>query len=346
MGGSTVAQFIWNGYAQALQQNATQTVNVLLQAIVPWVQAALALYVILAGKRMLTHATSFEQESTAVIRAIMICALLTPANFNEYITIQATQTIPNAIASAVNGQNGLAGAQGFDALLNQITHFTEQINAQAGGLFYIAERIKIWFAQATASLMIFCCLFVWILAQATISFLIPVGAVIIPFYLFNATREFTMRWVGKLISLFLVLFITMLLGAFVVQLDGKFMQTNATQTPAGAQANPGFSMNASDGTFGGGGFAPYGEGLAAPPVVEAAGPTANVDASIIALWNVALVCAFGFFILSIMVGLALYIGGSSGFSAAPAANFVTAGAEKVAAGAAAGARAAAKRMRR
>jgi type IV secretory pathway VirB6-like protein len=345
MGGSTVAQFIWNGYAQTLQQSAAQTVNVLLQAIVPWVQAALGLYVILAGKRMLTHATSFEQESTAVIRAIMVCALLTPANFNEYITTQATQTIPNAIASAVNGQNGLAGAQGFDALLNQITHFTEQINAQAGGLFYIAERIKIWFAQATASLMVFCCLFVWILAQATIAFLVPVGAIIVPFYLFNATREFTMRWVGKLISLFLVLFITLLLGAFVVRLDGQFMQTNATQTPAGAAANPGFSMNAGDGTFGGDGFAPYGEGLAAPPPANG-GNTANVDASIIALWNVALVCAFGFFILSIMVGLALYIGGSSGFSAAPAANFVIAGAEKVAAAASAGARAAARRMRR
>jgi hypothetical protein len=104
-------------------------------------------------------------------------------------------------------------------------------------------------------------------------------------------------------------------------------------------------MNAGDGIFGDGGFAPYGEGLGLAPAMAPV-PSANVDASIIALWNVALVCAFGFFILSIMVGLALYIGGSSGFSAAPAANFVIAGAEKLASAASAGARGAVSRMRR
>lgn len=326
MGGSTVAQFIWTGYAQTLEQSVTQIVNTLLQAIVPWVQAALALYVMLAGKRMLTNSTSFDREVTTVIRALMVCALLTPANFNSYITVQATETIPNAIASAVNGQNGLTGAQGFDALLNQIERFSEQINAQAAGIWYIAERIKIAVAQGTATLMVFCCLFVWICATVVIAFLIPIGAVLIPFYLFDATREIVMRWFGKCVSLFLVLFVTLLLGAFVVRLDGQFMQTNVVQLPAAAPANPGFQMNT--GVFGD----PQMPTLNQPSQQA----TANIDAAIIALWNVALVCLFGFFILSIMVGIALFIGGSHGFSVAPAATFIvnagSAGATKLAAG--------------
>ena len=71
MGSSTIAQFIWSGYAQVLAQTAAQMVNTILQGVVPWVQAALGLYVILAGKRMLTNATSFDREATTVIRATM-----------------------------------------------------------------------------------------------------------------------------------------------------------------------------------------------------------------------------------------------------------------------------------
>ena len=126
---------------KSLRRTASQMVNTILQAVVPWVQAALGLYVILAGKRMLTNATSFDREATTVIRATMICFLLTPANFNQYVTVTATGTIPDALAGAVNGKSSLAGAQGFDALLDQITNFAAQIDAQATGIFYIAERI-------------------------------------------------------------------------------------------------------------------------------------------------------------------------------------------------------------
>ena len=101
---------------------------------------------------------------------------------------------------------------------------------------------------------------------------------------------------------------------------------------ASQSADSGFSMNAGDVNF-----TSFGEGLAGPAVSGTPGQTqqqtANVAASINALWNVALVCAFGAFVLAIMVGMALYIGGSSGFSAAPAANFVmtaaTAGANRL-----------------
>ena len=179
--------------------------------------------------------------------------------------------------------------------------------------------------------MVMCCLFVWILAQAAIAFVVPIGALVISFYLFNAVREFTMRWVGKLIALFLVLAVSLMLGKFVVNLDAQYMQQFA-KSVASQSADSGFSMNAGDVNF-----TSFGEGLAGPAVGGTPGQTqqqtANVAASINALWNVALVCAFGAFVLAIMVGMALYIGGSSGFSAAPAANFVmtaaTAGANRL-----------------
>jgi TrbL/VirB6 plasmid conjugal transfer protein len=328
--GSTLAQFLWQGYSEALTQTTTQVINNILQAVVPWVQAGMGLYVILRGKRMLTNATSFDMEVTAVVCAIMVVFFLTPANFNQYITTTATQTIPNAVASAVNGQNNLAGAQGFDALLNAITRFGAQIDAQAVGIEYIAERITVWFAQGTAGLMVMACLFVWMLAQAAIAFIVPIGAFVVPFYLFDATREFAMRWVGKLVALFLVLGVSLILGAFVVKLDAQYMQQFA-QTIAANPPDQGFQMNAGDISFTG--FSEVGAVGGPGTAPQALAQTsANVAASVNALWNVALVCAFGFFILGIMVGIALYVGGSSGFSVSgpmsAVANVLTAGAIK------------------
>src|ERR1700721_637718 len=94
--GSTLAQFLWQGYSQALTQTTTQVINNILQAVVPWVQAAMGLYVILRGKKMLTNATSFDVEVTAVVRAAMVVFFLTPANFNQYITTTPPHTTPTA----------------------------------------------------------------------------------------------------------------------------------------------------------------------------------------------------------------------------------------------------------
>ena len=160
--------------------------------------------------------------------------------------------------------------------------------------------------------MVMACLFVWMLAQAAIAFIVPIGAFVMPFYLFDATREFTMRWIGKLIALFLVLAVSLVLGAFVVKLDGQYMQQFA-QTIVANPPDQGFQMNAGDISFTG-----FSEVGAVGGPAQRRRPwrqtSANVAASINALWNVALVCAFGFFILGIMVGIALYVGGASGFS--------------------------------
>lgn len=323
MGGSTVFQFLSQEYFDTLAQVAAQQANTILQAIVPWVQSAIALAVIIFGKRTLMGQMNMGEASTRIVRLIMVIALLTPANFGNYITTQVTQTIPDAITNAVNGQQNLTGAQGFDALNNGIVNFAAQARKQATpALYYIGERVSIWLVEGVARLMVAGTFLIWALAKAAAAFVVPIGAFVIPFFIFDATREFTMRWVGKLVSLFLVMAVSIMLGSFVVKQDAMYMQ-QYSKLVSSTTGNQNFTMNAGDTAFTGfdvGAFDVPGGG----PVAQAAtANTANVDAAIDTIWNIVLVTAFGAFLMAIMTGIALYIGGSSGFSAGGVATYVT-----------------------
>ena len=296
-GGSVIAQFLWNGYSQTLVQTATGITNNILADVTPIVQVALGLYVIISGKQLLFNATNLDQQATRVIRAIMVVFLLTPANFNTYITTAVTQTIPNEIAQSVNGQDNLQGAQGFDSLINATENFAAQVRAQASGVLYMSERFTVYITEGLSIFLIVCCLLIWMLAQSAIAFIVPLGALVLPLYLFDATRRFTMAWIGKLVALFLVLAVTLILGAFVVREDAAYLQQYG-QTVASNAANPQFQMNAGDMNF---------TGFGPPAQIPA---SMNVDAAIDTMWHIAAVFCFGLFMLSIMVPIALGIGGS------------------------------------
>ena len=321
MGGSTVFQFLSQEYFDTLAQTAAQQANTILQAVIPWVQSAIALAVIIFGKRTMMGQMSAGEASTRIVRLVMVVALLTPANFGQYITTQVTQTIPDAITTAVTGQQDLAGAQGFDALNNEIINFAAQARKQATpALYYIGERVGIWLVEGLARLMIVGTFLIWALAKAAVAFVIPIGAFVIPFFIFDATREFTMRWVGKLISLFLVMAVSIMLGSFVVKQDATYMQQYGKLVASG-NASQTFQMNAGTTTFTG-----FDVGLADVPgggAAQGTVNTANVDAAIDTIWNIVLVTGFGAFLMGIMTGIALYIGGSSGFSAGGVATYVT-----------------------
>lgn len=322
MGGSTVFQFLSQEYFDTLAQTASQQANTILQAVTPWVQSAIMLAVLIFGKRTMMGQMSMGEASTRIVRMVMVIALLTPANFAQYITTQVTQTIPDAVTNAVNGQQNLTGAQGFDALNNGIINFAAQARKQATpALYYIGERVGIWLVEGSARVMVAATFLIWALAKATAAFIVPLGAFIIPFFIFDATREFTMRWSGKLVSIFLVMAVSIMLGSFVVKQDATYMQQYGKLTSA-SQANQNFQMNAGDTAFTGfdiGQFDVPG-GTAA---VQGNANTANVDAAIDTIWNIVLVTAFGAFLMTIMTGIALYIGGSSGFSAGNVATYVT-----------------------
>jgi hypothetical protein len=307
MGGSVTLQFLWQAYNANLAQAVTTEATQILGAIAATAQGAVMLYVIILGKRLIFDNMSAGEGVTRLIRAVIVVSLLTAANYQTFVATPITTTIPNFINNMVNGQQGLTGAQGWDALINKVDNFSAQIHAQTVGIAYIADRVTVWIIGVLAKVVIVFCYFIYSLATATADLLVPIGAIIIPFYLFEATRSFAERWVGKIISLFLVMIITLMLGQIVVFQDAQFLQKYATNIGAAEPAG-GFNMLPDNDNI----------GIGPTTAGGVAGATINVDSAIGTLGNALVVFLYGMFLMAISTGIALYIGGSSGFSAGPA----------------------------
>jgi TrbL/VirB6 plasmid conjugal transfer protein len=311
MGGSVTMQYLWTAYSTNLTQTVTTEATTILGQITATVQGAVMIYILILGKQMVGGSMTFDLALTRLIRAIIVVALLSAANYQTFIATPITTTIPNFVNTMITGQQGLAGAQGWDALMNQVYHLGEQLHSQAVGLVYIGERITIWLFVALAWIVIMISFMIWMLAGATADLLVPLGAIVIPFYLFDATRNYAERWVGKIVSLFLVMIITMMLGQIVVYQDGQFLSKYSNNIAA-APAAQGFNMTPDIDNMGLGPTTPG----------DVAGATINVDSGIATLGNAIVVFMFGMFLLTISSGIALFIGGSSGFSARPVFNAI------------------------
>lgn len=314
MGGSSAMQFLYAGYHTNLLAAVTGQLGNILAAVALVAQPALFLYIIILGKKLLFDATSLDQVATKVVRAIVVSFLLAAANYQTWVATPITTTVPDWITNTVTGSTGLAGAQGYDALVNQVHNFTAQIRAQAIGPLYIGDRVVIWLSGELAGIIIVGTFFIWMLANATVDFLVPLGAVLLPFYLFDTTRAYFERWYGKVIALLLVQIVTLMLGQVVVFQNAQYMQKYATAIAAARQADNGLMLPDTD-------MAPFPFGPATTGADT--GSTLNVDAGIDMLGNIIFVFFIGFFLMIIVTGIALYIGGSSGFSAAPAMMLMT-----------------------
>ena len=307
MQGSVTAQFLWNGYHQNLAGVVTGYANQVLGAMAAVAQGAIMLYIIIFGYKMLVGGMVWQEGMSRIVRAIVVSALLGAANYQAFVATPITTTIPNFINNLIAAPQGLQGAQGYDALLNQINAFVEQALAQMVGFLYIGDRVVIWLIGQLAEIIVMGCFFIFSLATAAADILVPVGAVLIPFYLFDATRHFTERWVGKIIALFIVSLLSIVLSQVVVFEDAQYVR-QFTQAIGTAPANPGFvqppAIGGDGGVFGG---VAGGEG----------GPTINTNGAISTLGSAALVFFYGLFLMTLVTGIGLYIGGASGFTAAP-----------------------------
>ncbi len=321
MNGATTAQFLYGAYHTNLAQSVLTQLSAVIAAIDGVMTVVIAIYVAIIGKRMTTGAMSWDEGVTRLIRGAVVITLLGAANYQQFVATPITTTIPDFISNAVTGQNGLTQAQSFDALINQINNYTATARAQMPGFYYIPERLTVWLDGQMCGIVIICCFFIWCLANATADLLIPIGVFVLPFYLFDATREFAMRWVGKVISLFLVMAITLMVAQIVVYQDGQYIQTYAKAIAAAPPA-AGFDQNPETNPAN----YPFG------PTTPGGQTTGSINspAALDNLANIFYVTLFGLFLMIICTSVALYIGGSSGFSAAPAINMISRGAESIA----------------
>jgi TrbL/VirB6 plasmid conjugal transfer protein len=314
MGGSTTMQFLWTAYNTNLAQAVVNTATLILGGLAVTMQGVLGLYIIIIGKQLMFNELGAGPGVTKMVRAIVIMSLMSAANFQTFVATPITTTVPNFINNILTGSQGLVGAQGWDALINKVDNYSNQVLGQAVGVEYLADRVTIWAIGVTAKIVIACCYFIYSLSTAAADILVPVIAILLPFYLFDVTRQYVERAAGKVVALFLVMIITLMLGQIVVYQDGQYLQKYSANIAAEPPAQ-GFN------------FMPDNDNLGLLPTTPGAvpGATINPNSAIGTFGNALVVMIYGLFLMAISTGIALYIGGASGFSTAPMTRAIQAG---------------------
>nr|WP_254452812.1 type IV secretion system protein [Roseicella sp. DB1501] len=173
----------------------------------PQVRAGATLYVLITGYLVLTGRLDRNVLAGRIIRIVAVAALLTSAGtFNTLVRDLFLDTIPTSVGSALTGSStstGAAAAQ-FDAIWNATMRAAAGVLAEATGWTQVGERVAIRLLMAATFIPLVVIFLIWIVCRVVMGLVIALGPFLIGLWLFDATRPFVQRWVGKLVSLTLV----------------------------------------------------------------------------------------------------------------------------------------------
>ncbi|WP_424138475.1 type IV secretion system protein [Roseomonas chloroacetimidivorans] len=202
----------------------------------PQVRAAATLFILISGWLVLTGRMDKNVLAGRVLRIMAVAALLTSAGtFNTYVRDLFLQDIPSTVGAALTGGTTYAPAAQFDALWNATQRMAATVLAEANGYTQLGERLAIRALMAISFVALVVIFLMWVIARVVMGMVIALGPFLIGLYLFDATRPFVDRWVGKLVSLTLVqLSIGVMLQLLMTGFNGYVRQ---------AQANPGGSID-------------------------------------------------------------------------------------------------------
>lgn len=224
-----MAANFFQSIAQAYDQNLMAGVNAVINNGLAWarpqVRAGATLYVLITGYLVLVGRLDKSVLASRIIRVVALAALLTSAaTFNSVVRDLFLTTIPTTVGAALTGATSSAGPAGqFDAIWNATERAAADVLAQASGITNLGERIAIRALLAITFVPLVIIFLVWIVARVVMGLVIALGPFLIGLYLFDATRPFVNRWVGKIVSLTLVqvsagVLIQMLIAGFTTYL--------------------------------------------------------------------------------------------------------------------------------
>jgi type IV secretion system protein VirB6 len=226
--------------ATTFDTNLIGAVNNVISSALTWarpqVRAAATLFILITGWLVLTGRMDKNVLAGRVLRIMAVAALLTSADtFNTYVRDLFLTEIPSTVGSALTGGSTYAPAAQFDALWDATQRIAATMLAEATGYTQFGERLVIRALMGISFVALVVIFLIWIVARVLMGFVIALGPFLIGLALFDATRPFVDRWVGKLVSLTLVqVSVSVLLQMLMTGFNSYVRQ---------AQANPGGSLD-------------------------------------------------------------------------------------------------------
>lgn len=202
----------------------------------PQVRAAATLFILISGWLVLTGRMDKSILAGRVFRIMAVAALLTSADtFNTYVRDLFLNDIPSTVGAALTGGTTYKPAAQFDALWSATQRMGAVSLAQATGWTQFGERLVIRFCMLLSLVALVMAFLIWVVARVLMGFVIALGPFLIGLALFDATRPFVDRWVGKLVSLTLMqLSVSVMLQMLMTGFNNYVRQ---------AQQNPGGSLD-------------------------------------------------------------------------------------------------------
>lgn len=273
----------FNSYNTALITGSQTAASNLLTAINPTLVGAVMIFVLVIGVMTLTHNLSFSRFLSMTVRAVAIVAILQLGNYTSWVETMFLTTIPNFIASTIGtATSGLTVPQQFDLLRSAINHEVAALLAATDGesIGMIGQNISIRMGNEFIMILLTGCWIIDFLATAMVAIVAPAGTILLIAYIFDKTRHWAERWVGKLVALMILQLFVAILLIIVVQQYRTYWGTI-------------------EGTSVGGGI--------------------NLDEQIDMLWTTGWTFLIGFALLLILPAIATAIGGGhvSGLVVAP-----------------------------
>ena len=204
-----IADTSFAGYAQfqdeALRAGMDAVIATSLAQAVPVLRVLMGLYVLLTFALMAGQRITAYTFVGRCVRAIVVLGLITGQGFYaQHIRDNTFDTIPNAVASIINGGGTrISAAQQFDLVSQAAEAMVADVRSRntAWSSAAISNGIGVWVAGAAINLVNAIIAGMWLLGRKLMAIVICFGVWLLVFELFDRTRGWVDHWIGAIVGL-------------------------------------------------------------------------------------------------------------------------------------------------
>lgn len=189
----------------ALRAAMTAITGAELTFAVPILQALLVIYVLVWSWIFATGNGSAGVFFNRLMRAGLVASFITtPMMFNEYVQTMVFDTIPNDLATAINGSGMQIGAaEQYDVVGAASDNLVASIATEntAWSTAAVGRSVGLWMANGMLKIMLGIMAAVWSIGRKFTAIVICFGPWMILTELFDRTRGLFDRWIGAIVGI-------------------------------------------------------------------------------------------------------------------------------------------------
>lgn len=209
-------------YAQ-YDQPLRQAFDVVTRDGLAWVAstspALLIPTIIMFGVMMAAGGMSTSKAAGYGIKIALFIYLVVMGAYIPLVRDMIVDTIPNELASRVNGaRTSITVAQQFDRIDDSSAYYTSLVLGQTTGIMQIGNRVAVWFNRGGGIIFLQVIFYIWIAMRQLTYLAVCLGAFMMIFLPFDATRQWVMGKMATLVGLVLWQLAASIL--LKIQLDG------------------------------------------------------------------------------------------------------------------------------